>query len=45
MPLFMGWLADTWGMPIGFLMPLICFVIIAAYGTSWRKLQANDIAN
>jgi fucose permease len=45
MPLFMGWLADTWGMPIGFLMPLLCFVIIAAYGTSWRKLQASDIAN
>lgn len=42
MPLFMGWLADKWGMPIGFLMPLICFVIIAAYGMAWQKLEAKD---
>jgi fucose permease len=45
MPLFMGWLADHWGMPIGFLMPLICFVIVAAYGMSWRKLEARDSAD
>ena len=42
MPLFMGWLADNWGMPVGFLMPLICFVIIGAYGLSWQKLEAKD---
>jgi FHS family L-fucose permease-like MFS transporter len=42
MPLFMGWLADNWGMRTGFLMPLICFVIIAAYGMSWQKLEAKD---
>ena len=42
MPLFMGWLADNWGMPVGFLMPLICFVIIGAYGMSWQKLEAKD---
>ena len=44
MPLFMGWLADKWGMPLGFLMPLICFVIIAAYGAIWQKLEAKDSA-
>jgi FHS family L-fucose permease-like MFS transporter len=44
MPLFMGWLADKWGMPVGFLMPLICFVIIAAYGAVWQKLEAKDSA-
>jgi len=44
MPLFMGWLADQWGMRIGFLMPLICFIIIAAYGAAWRKLEASDSA-
>jgi len=44
MPLFMGWLADKWGMPIGFLMPLICFVIIALYGLVWQKLEAKDAA-
>ena len=42
MPLFMGWLADQWGMRIGFLMPLICFVIIAAYGAAWQKLESKD---
>jgi fucose permease len=42
MPMFMGWLADKWGMPIGFLMPLLCFVVIAIYGASWQKLEAKD---
>jgi fucose permease len=42
MPLLMGWLADNWGMRIGFLMPLICFVVIAIYGTLWQKLEAKD---
>ena len=42
MPLFMGWLADNWGMRFGFLMPLICFVIIAAYGLMWQGLEAKD---
>ena len=45
MPLFMGWLADNWGMRIGFLMPLICFVVIAAYGFLWKKLEAKDSGN
>ena len=44
MPLFMGWLADKWGMPIGFLMPLICFGVIAVYGAVWQKLEAKDAA-
>jgi FHS family L-fucose permease-like MFS transporter len=44
MPLFMGWLADQWGMRIGFLMPLICFVVIALYGLSWQKLESKDAA-
>lgn len=42
MPLFMGWLADNWGMRVGFLMPLICFVIIAAYSLAWPALEAKD---
>jgi FHS family L-fucose permease-like MFS transporter len=42
MPLFMGWLADQWGMRTGFLMPLLCFIVIAAYGASWQKLEAKD---
>jgi fucose permease len=42
MPLFMGWLADQWGMRIGFLMPLICFGLIAIYGLFWQKLESRD---
>jgi len=44
MPFVMGWLADNWGMRIGFLMPLLCFIFIALYGASWRKLEARDAA-
>jgi len=44
MPMFMGWLADNWGMRTGFLMPLICFVFIAIYGAFWQKLEAKDRA-
>ena len=42
MPLFMGWLADQWGMRTGFLMPLLCFAFIAFYGFSWVALEAKD---
>ncbi|HTR40495.1 MAG TPA: MFS transporter [Pseudomonadales bacterium] len=44
MPLLMGWMADNWGMPIGFGMPLACFIFIAWYAASWRKLEARDAA-
>ncbi len=42
MPLWMGWLADNYGMRIGFLMPLLCFIFIAYYGMAWQKLEAKD---
>ena len=42
MPLFMGWLADQWGMRTGFLMPLLCFAFIAFYGFVWVSLEAKD---
>jgi fucose permease len=45
MPFVMGWLADNWGMRIGFLMPLLCFIFIAFYGALWRKLEARDSAS
>jgi FHS family L-fucose permease-like MFS transporter len=45
MPLLMGWMADNWGMPIGFGMPLGCFVFIAWYAANWRKLEARDAAS
>ena len=39
MPLFMGWLADNWGMRCGFLMPLGCFLAITAYAMFWSRLR------
>jgi fucose permease len=45
MPMFMGWLADQWGMRIGFLMPLFCFAFIAFYGLAWQKLESKDSAS
>jgi FHS family L-fucose permease-like MFS transporter len=44
MPLFMGWLADRGGMRLGFLMPLGCFALVAAYAGAWRKLRVVDPA-
>jgi hypothetical protein len=29
-------------MRIGFLMPLICFIFIAAYAFSWSALERRD---
>ncbi len=44
MPMFMGWLADIASMRFGFLMPLLCFAIIFAYGAFWRMLEDKDAA-
>jgi fucose permease len=44
MPLLMGWMADKWGMPIGFGMPLGCFIFVALYGAFWKNLESRDAA-
>lgn len=44
MPLLMGWMADNWGMAIGFGMPLGCFIFIALYAANWKKLESRDAA-
>ena len=38
----MGKIADIGGMKIGFVIPLICFAVIAVYGAVWQKLEAKD---
>ncbi|MCX7825780.1 MAG: L-fucose:H+ symporter permease [Verrucomicrobiae bacterium] len=38
----MGWIADKGGMRIGFIIPLLCFAVIAVYGALWRKLEDKD---
>ena len=39
---FMGHIADTHSMRTGFVVPLVCFVLIALYGVVWQKLEAKD---
>ncbi len=39
MPMVMGAIADKWSMSAGFIMPLICFVIIGLYALYWRRLK------
>ena len=39
---FMGHIADTHSMRTGFVVPLVCFVIIALYGAVWQRLEAKD---
>ena len=41
-PPFMGHIADISSMRIGFLVPLVCFALIAAYGVLWPKLETLD---
>ena len=38
----MGWVADRFGMRIGFLIPLLCFGFVAIYGGLWRALKTRD---
>ncbi len=42
MPKIMGRLGDLYNMSISFLMPLACFVFIAAYGFFWSKLSRAE---
>jgi len=39
---FMGHIADTHSMRVGFAVPLVCFVFIALYGLAWQKLENKD---
>jgi fucose permease len=42
LPFAMGWLAQTYGVRYGFLMPLGCFVYIALYAAFWPALERLD---
>lgn len=39
---FMGHIADTSSMRIGFVVPLVCFIGVALYGAMWRVLESKD---
>ncbi|MBI5769062.1 MAG: MFS transporter [Verrucomicrobia bacterium] len=42
MPKLMGRLGDLYNMSVSFLMPLVCFLLIALYGFAWSKLSRSD---
>jgi FHS family L-fucose permease-like MFS transporter len=42
MPPFMGWIADMYGMRIGFAMPLFCFAYVMLYAAFWPALEKLD---
>jgi len=39
LPKLMGAVADKYDMSRGFLVPMVCFVLIALYGYCWPKLS------
>jgi len=42
LPKLMGAVADHYDMSRGFIVPLICFVIVALYGYGWPKLSREE---
>jgi FHS family L-fucose permease-like MFS transporter len=43
-PMFMGRLADWFSMRVGFLVPMVCFSAVMAYGFLWKTLFSQDVA-
>jgi len=39
-PLAMGWLADSYGLQVSFLLPMLCYVYIAFYAWNGSRLPA-----
>jgi FHS family L-fucose permease-like MFS transporter len=42
LPKLMGAVADHYDMSRGFIVPLLCFVLIAIYGYTWPKLSRAE---
>lgn len=38
----MGYIADKTSISVGFIVPLLCFLIVAFYGLFWKKLELMD---
>ena len=43
-PKLMGWVGDVRGMSLAFLVPMGCFVVVAAYGFAWPLLSRTSSA-
>lgn len=42
MPKVMGSVGDHWDMSRSFIVPLACFIVVAAYGFAWSKLSKSE---
>ncbi len=42
MPKLMGHIADVHGMSAGFIVPMICFVVVAGYAFFWARLSGTS---
>lgn len=42
MPKLMGHVGDVYNMSVAFLVPLCCFILMAAYSFSWSKLSRSE---
>src|ERR1035437_9509604 len=40
-PMFMGWIADISNMPLGFIVPLLCFCFVAFFGLRGYKIKST----
>ncbi len=41
LPKLMGHFGDLYGMSVAFVVPLVCFVLVSAYGYSWSRLSRS----
>lgn len=44
-PVFMGYIADIKGMQIGFIVPLVCFIIIFFFGFRGYRMRHHSLAH
>ncbi|MEI6562589.1 MAG: MFS transporter [Verrucomicrobiota bacterium] len=45
LPKLMGFIADKSGIALSFMVPLVCFAFVSAYGFGWAKLSGNSSAS
>ena len=41
-PILNGWVSGKFGLARGFIVPLICFLVVMLYGMSWEKLERES---
>jgi fucose permease len=38
----MGYIADITNISFGFIVPLLCFLVVYVYAISWKKMEITD---